>query len=395
SEDSQTTVKASKDKVGNPEEAVAPKKRKHRHAGRWVLRTVWAAVVVAGVAAVFHFQRELQIGGPLNILPVRNADIRTEIDGLVGEICVAEGAIIRKGDLVARLSIRENSSELEKIRGQIQQSAAKLRLQVTGPTQDEIELAKTAVVKAKDNFKYASVKLDATKELIANNLASRIELDTAQQLFATAKDDLDDAEGKLKVLQNGTRPEEIDATKAEISSLEAQQRFLQGQVQRADVRSPVNGIVATPELQLKELAGQVLLKGALIAKVFDLQKLSVEIAVPESEIADVKVGQDVVLKVRAYPNETFNGMVISVATNALPANSSAEAGSLAPTPAPVPAASAASRTVLVTTEIDNSSLLLKPGMTGHAKILCGRRRLIDLLTRRLARTIKVEFWSWW
>jgi len=53
------------------------------------------------------------------------------------------------------------------------------------------------------------------------------------------------------------------------------------------------------------------------------------------------------------------------------------------------------KTILVTTRIENRSLLLKPGMTGNAKILCGRRRIIDLLERRLARTFKVEFWSWW
>jgi hypothetical protein len=34
-------------------------------------------------------------------------------------------------------------------------------------------------------------------------------------------------------------------------------------------------------------------------------------------------------------------------------------------------------------------------MTGNAKILCGQRRIIDLITRRIARTFKVEFWSWW
>jgi hypothetical protein len=51
--------------------------------------------------------------------------------------------------------------------------------------------------------------------------------------------------------------------------------------------------------------------------------------------------------------------------------------------------------VLVTTEIENGSLLLKPDMTGRAKISCGDRSIFDVLTRRLARVIRVEFWSWW
>jgi hypothetical protein len=34
-------------------------------------------------------------------------------------------------------------------------------------------------------------------------------------------------------------------------------------------------------------------------------------------------------------------------------------------------------------------------MTGHAKILCGKRRIIMLLAQWFARTMRVEFWSWW
>jgi hypothetical protein len=52
-------------------------------------------------------------------------------------------------------------------------------------------------------------------------------------------------------------------------------------------------------------------------------------------------------------------------------------------------------TVLVLTQLDNTSLLHKPDMTGNAKICCGLRQLIDIVTRRIARYFKVEFWSWW
>jgi hypothetical protein len=87
--------------------------------------------------------------------------------------------------------------------------------------------------------------------------------------------------------------------------------------------------------------------------------------------------------------------VISVATSALSETATPEtAGSLVPVTHAAPTSTTPPRTILVTTEIDNGALLLKPGMTGHAKISCGRYRIIDIITRRLARTVKVEFWSW-
>jgi len=53
------------------------------------------------------------------------------------------------------------------------------------------------------------------------------------------------------------------------------------------------------------------------------------------------------------------------------------------------------KVVRVTTALDNADKLLKAEMTGTAKIICGRRSILELLTRRLARYFRVEFWSWW
>src|SRR5207245_11754634 len=80
------------------------------------------------------------------------------------------------------------------------------------------------------------------------------------------------------------------------------------------VVSPASGIVATPSRQLMEMKHQLVKKGDLIAKVYELKTITAEMAVSERDIADVKVGQRVVLKVRAYPEITFYGKVTSIAT---------------------------------------------------------------------------------
>ena len=91
----------------------------------------------------------------------------------------------------------------------------------------------------------------------------------------------------------------------------------------------------------------------------------------------------------------FSGKVVEIATTAGGA-ASGSGGSKAEAATSSPLESAKSaNTILVTTEIDNSAGLLKPGMTGMAKIYCGERRIIDLMLRRLSRTFRVEFWSWW
>jgi len=126
--------------------------------------------------------------------------------------------------------------------------------------------------------------------------------------------------------------------------------------------------------------------------VHELKTVTVEAAISEKEIADVKIGQTVAVKLRAHPGQIFYGKVTAIAMTAF------GAGSITKTTSEVgpPSSSGQSaKPILITTEIDNDAGLLKPGMTGMAKIYCGERRMIDLLTRRLSRTFRVEFWSWW
>ena len=186
--------------------------------------------------------------------------------------------------------------------------------------------------------------------------------------------------------------------KAACAQLETQHRYLQEQIRLMRIVSPASGIVATPSRQLMEMKNQLVKKGDLIAKVHDLKMITAEMVISERDIADVKVGQKVVLKARAYPEMTFYGKVTSIAMVAQVSSSSTVSaltqaqGTAPPT---LTRSAVAPKMVTITTEIDNPLLLLKPEMTGQAKISCGERRLLDIVTRRLARTAKVEFWSWW
>jgi hypothetical protein len=61
--------------------------------------------------------------------------------------------------------------------------------------------------------------------------------------------------------------------------------------------------------------------------------------------------------------------------------------------APVAQAVSGQQMVVVRSELQNDELLLKPDMTGVAKIYCGDRRIADLITRRMVRWIRTEFWD--
>ena len=356
-------------------------KRTSTRRHRWLIKLL----AVAALLLVLLFGRmELRVAGPLNVLPLHNADVRAPIEGIIEEIHATEGQRVHKGHVIARLSDREHRAELQKVEAEIQQCQARLDMLRAGPTPQQIDVARRTVATAEDRFVFAQGKVAREKPLFDQSLIAASDFDVTRQLESGAKNELAEAKSKLQVLLEGTRPEEIEAARAEFARLEAQRRYWNEQLKLVNVLSPSDGIITTPSRQLTELPRQMVQKGDLIAKVHELDTVTVEAAISEKEIADVKPGQTVAVKVRAHPERLFYGKVTAIATTVRGAASINASAAVLP-----------ANTILVTTEIDNAAHLLKPGMTGMAKIYCGERRVTDLVLRRLSRTFRVEFWSWW
>lgn len=356
------------------------------------LRLVRAVVILAVIPAVLFLARmELRVSGDFRVLPVHNADIRAEVEGIIERIYVKEGDRVREGDIVARLVERDYRADLHKTAAEIDEKSAKLKKLKVGPIPEEIKVARAQLAKSEDQFRYARRFLDTNRAAFERQLISRRELEQSEEQAAVREKELQEAKGKLELLLAGSRKEEIEGTEAEIARLEAQKHHLQEQVKLSTLTSPITGVVTTPRRQLKELVGQYMKKGDLVAEVYELKTITAEIAVSEREIADVQIGNTVAVKARAYPGETFYGKVISIATTA----NIGQDDKANPGPGSGRADVGEKGAVLVATQIDNRSLLLKPEMTGKAKIFCGERSVFDLTARRLARTFAVELWSWW
>lgn len=391
------------------------------------------------VGIMFLVEMDLRISGEFHVFPSRNTDVRTEVDGLVTEILVKEGDTVAKGTVVAKLSERDLRAESAKTKAEIEQLGAKLKMLRFGPRKEEIDVARNSVEtarskrekavrqyeeaqemkrerlakahstleKAQERVKYKNNEVMRLRGLADTGLISRKDLDAAEEdrsvrnkeveeasgelsLIAAdnlagarnaqsvAEKELSEGESRLQVLLAGSRKEELESTQAEIDRLEAQHQYLFEQIRLLDVVAPASGTVTTPTKELRDMLGHYVKKGDLIASVQELTTVRAEISISEKEIADVQPGQKVVLKARAFPETSFEGTVLSVATKAKERVDSTSGS-----------------TLIVLTELDNPSMLLKPDMTGNAKIFCGPRTLFEIMTRRIARYFRVEFWSWW
>ena len=395
------------------------------------------AILGVVLALLFLGRMELTISGEFSVFPTHNADIRSAVDGLIAEVYVREGDWVEAGTSIARLVDREYRTRKQEFEATLARSRANLRLLLAGTRVEEVDLAREEVATARTRLAHSSRLYEEAKRLKSERIAkaeSAVELANNQRNFtqreldrlkslrdqgiipekryaemqqtlkvreielaeaeadlaniraddlatsaremALAKRGLQEATAKLDVLLAGTRPERLEAAQAEVAEHEAQLRLVDEQLILTLITTPASGIVVTPRVH--EIEGRMVRQGDLIAEVYDYSTVLAEILVPEKEFADVTVGQEVVLKARAYPGETFLGRVTAIAPRAVASEDGLRR-----------------QMIRVTTEINNPGLLLKPDMTGNGKIHAGKRMIFSLITRRLVRYLRVEFWSWW
>jgi putative peptide zinc metalloprotease protein len=345
-----------------------PSSRRRRRAG-WLL--VGSVLLVLASAV----RIPLRVGGSFELRPGRNADVPATMDGVVERVYVEEGDVVRAGDTIARLSEYEHLARLRAVEADVAERQAQLQLLKAGARREEIGLARLAVARAEEPLRLARAEAQRVRTLAARQLATRAELERAEEQVAVLANELEQARGRLAMLSAGNRPEEIAATAQAVARAEAERKRLQGQIARLVLIAPHGGVVTTP--RLSEKVGKYVKPGDLVAEVHALDHLTAEITVSERDIGEVQLGQPVALRLRAYPSRTFRGTVTRIAAAAADTGWRAE------------------RTVRVEVNLPNTDHLLRPMMTGYARIHVGDRRVFDVLTRRFRRYIRVEFWSWW
>ena len=143
-------------------------------------------------------------------------------------------------------------------------------------------------------------------------------------------------------------------------------------ISNAQLRSPIDGVVMTPDLQ--NAAGEHLDAGATFARVLDLASARINIAVDQQDTNLVNPGQSAAIKLDSFPAQTLHGRVASVSPEAQPSGDG--------------------RVFYAHVLLPNGSAELRTGMDGRAKIFTGYRPAGYVLLRGPGLWLWQKLWDW-
>jgi len=153
---------------------------------------------------------------------------------------------------------------------------------------------------------------------------------------------------------------EYDMTLAELHKAESAVKINEGALKKAQVdlarctiRSPIDGLVITRNVNVGQTVAASLSAPVLLLIANDLSKMQIEANVVEADIGRVQPGQAVEFRVDAYPNERFKGQVTQVRN------------------APKEELNVVAYQTII--EVGNPDLNLKPGMTANVAIIVSNR----------------------
>ncbi|HSG39757.1 MAG TPA: efflux RND transporter periplasmic adaptor subunit, partial [Thermoanaerobaculia bacterium] len=211
--------------------------------------------------------------------PRIQVNISAHVIGKIDKLFVVEGQAIQRGQPFLRL-------EQEAFIAQRDQLAAQLASARTSVRQAEISLAD------------ARLKLERARRLQSEGIASREQLEAAQLAENSALLRLEEARQAVQQMQAGLVKVQDDLTKT-------------------TVYAPLTGRVIA--LNAKEgevvVSGTMNNPGSVIGTIADMAEILAEVDVDETEIVNVKIGQEAILKVDALPGREYRGRVVEIGSS--------------------------------------------------------------------------------
>jgi len=205
-----------------------------------------------------------------SVEPRKEIEIKPQVSGIVEELFIEPGTMVRKGDILARVNII--------------------------PDMVNLNAAESRVNRSKINFDDAKINYDRQTSLFEKDVISKEEFQKAQLAYNSSLEEVKSAENNLELIRKG-----VTKTSAKTTN--------------TLIRSTIDGMVL--DVPVKEgfsvIQANTFNAGTTIAFVADMNDMIFIGKVDETEVGKIKEGMNIELTIGAIDNEKFNAVLKYIA----------------------------------------------------------------------------------
>ncbi len=288
--------------------------------------------------------------GPIDVIveadavlyPADQASVAPKISAPVRRVLVNRGDHVKAGQLLAELESRDLAAAAQESKSLYEQSQTALQT-VTGATVPEDRTKAEADVQAAQQALDAAKKVyDSRVDLQKQGALAQKLVDDAKVAMVQAQSQYDTARRHLQALTQVSAAQQVAGAQDQVNAAKAHYDSTVVQLSYAEIRSPINGIVADRPVYPGEMAAP----GSPIVSIVDISRVVARANIPIHQAASIQVGRTATI---TGPDGALPGTVTVVS----------------------PAVDPNTTTLEVWVQADNPGEKLKPGGTVHVAIRAG------------------------
>jgi len=246
------------------------------------------------------------------IIEMDEIDVASRIGGRVVRMMVNEGDSVRAGDTLAVLEQDEIAAQLRAQSAEAERAAAQSQEVARGPRAQEVQMQRATVASLEAQLEGAQRQNERMEALFERQVISTEERDKAR----TTRDDLkarrDAAVQQLKLLEAGSRREDIVAAREAAEAAKATVAGAQSRLRELTLVAPTNGVVLLRNFELGELVGA----GLPVVTLGNPDSLWVRVYVPAPLVSRIRRGSEAQVHLGGGDKRKFEGRVGEIATKA-------------------------------------------------------------------------------
>jgi HlyD family secretion protein len=293
------------------------------------------------------------------IKPTTYTNVTAQGFGRITQILVKEGDKIKKGD---RLLLQEDVQA----NADVQAQAAAINSSEMGVAAAEASYrsAQADLIQQQANLEKAKLDWERGQGLFKDGLIPKQDFDQRKSTFDAAFAAVDSSKARVQSLKA-----QLDQTRSMVNQNKAVLVRTKDILSKTAYVSPINGIVSYLPVRLGEyvVPGIQNSNGSFLMTLSDMSVVTAEVKVDETDIVNVKTGQDADVTIDAVPGKVFKGKVTEIGSQA-----TLRSSGLATTQSTTSTQEAKDFKVVVT--LENPPDNLRPGLSSTAKIKTAEKK---------------------
>jgi HlyD family secretion protein len=243
------------------------------------------------------------------IKPKTYANVGGEGFGKVVDLKVKEGDRVKKGDFLLRLENIQATADVEAQTASTGASEASIKSAEANYRSTQAELNQR-----KADFDRAKADWERAKQLFEGELIAKSEYDSKKASFDGAAASIEATTARLQ--QNRAELDRARSTNDQTRAVLTRTRDV---LRKTTYTAPIDGVVTYIAVRVGEnvVMGIQNSPGSYLMTISDMSLVTAEVKVDETDIVNVKFGQDCDVTIDAAPGKVFKGKVTEVGTQAV------------------------------------------------------------------------------